>query len=96
MKDIKMTQDGVERNSMRMGGIWKEQRTELKTRLKEQKEGSRSDKYKSKKMQGKCFFKIDKESHQWLKASNIIINPILIRVYPHKRGWLDLPQQQSL
>ena len=26
----------------------------------------------------------------------IIINPILIRVYPRKRGWPDLPQQQSL
>ena len=26
----------------------------------------------------------------------IIIKPILIRVYPRKRGWPDLPQQQSL
>ena len=59
MTDIKMTQDGVERSSMRMEGTWKEHRTELKTRLKEQKEESRHDKYKTKKMQSKYFFKMD-------------------------------------
>ena len=25
----------------------------------------------------------------------IIINPIFIQVYPHKRGWLDLPHSNS-
>ena len=37
MSDITMTQDGAERNSMKMEGTGKEQWTELKTRLKEQK-----------------------------------------------------------
>ena len=33
-----------------------------------------------------------------LTELNIIIKPIiiLIQVYPHKQGWPDLPQQQSL
>jgi len=34
-------------------------------------------------------------SHSTLVAYQSI-NPILIRVYPRKWGWPDLPQQQSL
>ena len=31
-----------------------------------------------------------------VQTAYVIIKPILIRVYPHKWGWPDLPQQQSL
>ena len=31
-----------------------------------------------------------------VKTAYVIIKPILIQVYPHKWGWPDLPQQQSL
>ena len=90
MTDIKMTRDGVERNSMRMEGTWKKQWTELKSRLKEQKEESRRDRFKAKKMQSEYFFKVDKESHQWLKASNSPKKAAIISMQEQmveKRGW---------
>ena len=63
MMDVKFTQDRVERNSMRMERTWKEQGTELATRIKEQKEECRRDGYKTDKRQASAFsIKMDKES----------------------------------
>lgn len=56
MMDVKLTQDRVERSSMRMERTWKEQGTELTTRLKEQKEECRRDRYKTEKRQSECLF----------------------------------------
>lgn len=55
MADAKMMPDGSERNSMRMKGTWKEKWTELKTRLKGQKEESGRDKRKAKKGKANSF-----------------------------------------
>ena len=41
---------------------------------------------------------VEKTSHENSNPKNIIriIKPIMIQIYPRKRGWPDLPQQQSL
>lgn len=63
MMDVKFTQDRVVRKSMRMERTWKEQGTELTTRIKELKEECRRDGYKTDKRQASAFsIKMDKES----------------------------------
>ena len=64
-----MYQDGIKKDNIKMGKPWKEQWKEIKNVMKKQREKSRIEKYKEKKMQSK-YYSADKENHEWIKGNN--------------------------